>query len=1062
LAHKLSSNEKLPTGTVTFLFTDIVGSTPLWERQPDLMAEALETHNKALRETIEGYGGIVFKTVGDAFQAAFSTAPQALRAAIAGQKALADAPWNELGELKVRIGLHTGEAQLDPGGDEYAVSHTKNRIGRIHSVAHGGQILLSEETADLVKRSLPEGVTLKDLGEHHLKGMEWLEHLYQVCALGLAQEFPPLATTITHPNNLPPQLTSFIGRGKEIEVVCDLLSANRMVTLTGVGGTGKTRLSLHVASLVLENYPSGAWLVELASLSDPAMVPRTVASALNLPEIAGKPVIESLVDFLREKRLLLVLDNCEHLLEACILLADRLLRSCPRLTLLASSREFLGVAGEIPYRLPPMALPDTHQKTTIEKLSACDAVKLFTERARVVAPDFAITADNAPAVVQVVERLDGIPLAIELAAARLRLLSVAQVAQRLDDAFRLLTGGSRSALPRHQTLRASIDWSYNLLSEPERLLLRRLSVFAGNWSLGAAEVVCADEPGSDQTIHPEDILDLLSVLVDKSLIQTISGADGLNRFRMLETIRQYAHEKLVDEKEAEAVRTRHLGYYLELAETLEPKLFGRELVETLDHLGLELDNIRLALEWGLQTDVEAQLQLLAALSLFWAKRFLWLECIDWLEKGLAIELATRPASSAGEEYHQTPRALIRAKALLTLGVHRNLSFQFPKARPILEESLGIYRQAGVQDNRDMANVLLSLGSALHLGSLAEESKIRAYIDEALGIFRKIDDPYGTSDCLSLLGKMETDPARGVVISQEQLAIAEAMGDIDRIGVAQFNLGSAAFENGDYAKSRTAYEASRDQALLVNGLNGVAWSSICIGATSQLLGDFQLADRYVNMSLAIARENVLENEISSFLQEKCRLRIAEGYYEQADEITREMWRIFQKTGRNYIAMRVLNLRSRLARLRGDKVQAREYAQEALTFTEDILTIDKTLTLIELGHLAVQDGDVKEAGSLWREGLRILRGNRSEWWELFRPLDALAVLALREGKAGHAARIFGTRWSRGAYHYLSPDERDQRDADLAQLRKTLGEKRFEALYAEGQAMSLAEAVELALEE
>ncbi len=302
----------------------------MWEQHPDLMADALQIHNTALHQAIEENGGVVFKTVGDAFQAAFSTAPQALRAAVGGQRALQSAPWNELGPLKVRMGLHTGEAQLDPNGDEYAVSHTKNRAARIMSAAHGGQILLSQETADLVQRTLPAGVSLKDLGEHRLKGMEWLEHLYQVNVVGLPQDFPPLAATVTHSNNLPVRLTSFIGREKEIAAVNRLLSSHHLVTMTGSGGTGKSRLSLQVAAQHLESFPNGVWLVELAPLADPELIPKTVAAALNLPEIPGKKITEALVDFLRPKRLLLILDNCEHLLEACTSLADRTRACLPR------------------------------------------------------------------------------------------------------------------------------------------------------------------------------------------------------------------------------------------------------------------------------------------------------------------------------------------------------------------------------------------------------------------------------------------------------------------------------------------------------------------------------------------------------------------------------------------------------------------------------------------------------------------------------------------------------------------------------------------------------------
>ena len=381
----------LPTGTITFLFTDIQGSTPLWEREPEKMAAALQVHNAALRRAIESNGGVVFKVVGDAFNAAFSTAPQALKAAIDGQRALESAPWNELGPLKVRMGIHTGEAELDPDGDEYAVSHTKNRVSRIMSAGHGGQILLSEETADLVRRKLPEGVTLKDLGEQRLKGMEWLENLYQVCAPGLPQDFPPLVTAITHPNNLPVELTSFIGRSDEIAHLSNWIAqgSHRLVTLTGSGGTGKTRLALRVGTEALTVFPDGVWLVELAPLADPGLVAKTTAQALGLQEVSGTLIETVLSGYLHNKRPLLILDNCEHLLEECSRLADLLLKKCPHLHLLATSREILGVAGETPFHVPSLAAPDPKHLPDLEQVACFDAVRLFLERAEQAAPGFA-------------------------------------------------------------------------------------------------------------------------------------------------------------------------------------------------------------------------------------------------------------------------------------------------------------------------------------------------------------------------------------------------------------------------------------------------------------------------------------------------------------------------------------------------------------------------------------------------------------------------------------------------------------------------------------------------
>jgi class 3 adenylate cyclase len=451
-------NDRLPSGTVTFLFTDMQGSTPLWEQMPEAMQAALAQHHAILRQAIETNGGQVTQIIGDEFQAAFRLATQALAAALAAQRGLQNAQWGATGPLKVRMGLHTGPAEPDPKGDApYAVSHTLNRAGWIRSAAHGGQILLSQEAADLVERHLPGDVTLKDLGQHHLKGMQRPEHLFQVLAPDLPQTFPPIATLNVRRGNLPVELTSFIGREQEIAEILGLLARHRLVTLTGSGGTGKTRLSLQAAAQAEDRYPDGAWLVELAPLSDPEKVAQAVVAALGLRDSGRQSALDLLADYLADRRLLLVLDNCEHLIEACARLAGRLLRDCPGLTILASSREALGVAGEVAYRVPSLGIPGPRQALALEELNTIEAVRLFVERAAAALPGFTLTKANAPAITQVCRRLDGIPLAIELAAARVGLLAVEQIAERLDNRFRLLTGGSRTALPRQQTLRASID-----------------------------------------------------------------------------------------------------------------------------------------------------------------------------------------------------------------------------------------------------------------------------------------------------------------------------------------------------------------------------------------------------------------------------------------------------------------------------------------------------------------------------------------------------------------------------------------------------------------------------
>ncbi|MFN8473690.1 MAG: adenylate/guanylate cyclase domain-containing protein [Anaerolineae bacterium] len=595
-----------PSGTVTFLFTDIEGSTQLWERFPQAMQTALARHDALLQQTIEGHSGYVFKTVGDAFCAAFTTASDGLHAALAAQRALSTEAWGDVGAIRVRMALHTGAAE-ERDADYFGPP--VNRVARLLSAGAGGQVLLSGVTFELLKGMLPEGCTFRDLGDHHLKDLGQPEHVYQLLAADLPSDFPPIKTLDTFPNNLPVELTSFIGREREMAEVKSLLANARLLTLIGPGGTGKTRLSTQLAADLLTTFPDGAWLVELAPLADPALVLQTVAATFNLRERPGLALNDMLHGYLRHKRLLLLLDNCEHLVEACARLADTLLRVCPLLRVVASSREALGISGETIFRVPALSLPDADGATT-DALRCSEAAQLFVERAAAAQPRFALTDRNAGAVAQICRRLDGIPLALELAAARVRVLSAEQIAARLDDRFRLLTGGSRTALPRQQTLRALIDWSYDLLPDEERALLRRLSVFVGGWTLEAAEAVTGDP----------DTLDRLAQLVDKSLVQ-VDEDGGDARYGLLETIRQYARDRLLEAGDAEEVRDAHLRYFLGLAEATSPGIafppLGIASQDSLDRCEREKDNLRAAMEWAVEKDPEVSLRLATALASFW-------------------------------------------------------------------------------------------------------------------------------------------------------------------------------------------------------------------------------------------------------------------------------------------------------------------------------------------------------------------------------------------------------------------------------------------------------------
>jgi predicted ATPase/class 3 adenylate cyclase/DNA-binding XRE family transcriptional regulator len=820
-----------PSGTVTFLFTDIEGSTPLWEREPGQMRVALAHHDAILRMIIATQGGQVYKTIGDAFQAAFAFPAQALTAALAAQRALAAHDWEISAPLRVRMGIHVGPAVAD--GNDYTATHTLNRVARIMSCGHGGQILLSVEVADLVRRDLPADVTLRDMGKQRMKGLTHLEHLFQVVVPDLPAAFPPLKTLDPLRTNLPAQLTSFIGREKESAAIKQLLTTSRLTTLTGPGGTGKTRLALRVAAELLETFPDGVWLVELAPLGDPALVPQAVASALGLRQDASRDMLATLTDFLNARSLLLMLDNCEHVLEACAQLAAALLRACPNVRILASSREALGVAGEAPFRVPSLRAPDPRHLPPIEMLTQYEAVQLFVERAATVLPGFMLTQDNAPALAQVCARLDGIPLALELAAARVTVLRVEQIATRLDDRFRLLTGGSRTAVPRQQTLRALIDWSYDLLADSERVLLRRLSVFAGGWTLEAAEAVCAGDGLDD-----DDVLDLLTQLVNKSLAVAEREQGQETRYRLLETIRQYALERLAASGEADTIRRQHAAHYLVLAETADAQLGRAGQGVWLDRLEREIDNLRGALEWALGGgDAEVGVRLAGALAGmrsmgvgFWFARGYWAEGRRWLEAALARSHDLAPA--------------IRAMLLLHVGFALPQLTAFSddgrqRISALLEESLALFRAVG--DRSGIAAVLTVQGA--YAWSLGDYPQATPRLNEALALHRELGDRYGMAIVLHKLGdtaRDQGDTTRATALLEESLALSREEGFVVQVASILNGLGDVACRQGDYPRAMALYwealalvQNEGDRWEILWPLRNLGWLALTVGVDGRV-------------------------------------------------------------------------------------------------------------------------------------------------------------------------------------------------------------------------------------
>ena len=550
-------------GPVTFLFTDIEGSTEKWEQEPARMAQAVAAHDALLRAAVESHHGRVIKSSGDGIVAVFADPADGIAAVVDAQVALADAASTAGIPLAVRCGLHTGEAQRY--GDDY-LGTTLNRAARVMALAYGGQVLLTQPVANRLVGRLHEGVALRDLGEVRLRGLAATERVHQLLHPRLREAFPALRSLEATPNNLPQQLTSFVGREREIEDAGALLARTRLLTLSGIGGLGKTRLALEIAGSVLDRYRDGAWFVDLAPIRDGALVASEAAKVLGVREEPGRSIMQALCANLKTRNLLLIFDNCEHLVQACAEVAQGILSATPDVRILATSRESLRVPGEQTYALLPLPVPSREED--LQALLRSTAVRLFIDRVRQHKPSFAVDERDAPALAELVTRLEGIPLALELAAARVRSLALGEINARLQDRYKLLTGGGRTLLARQQTLRALVDWSYDLLSEPEQLLLQRLSSFAGGCDLKAVEDVCGAEP-----LAPEDIVDLLASLVDKSLVQPEAGSEG-TWYRMLETIRDYARLKLIESGDVDAASSRHCNYYFRGRRTAETACRG--------------------------------------------------------------------------------------------------------------------------------------------------------------------------------------------------------------------------------------------------------------------------------------------------------------------------------------------------------------------------------------------------------------------------------------------------------------------------------------------------------
>ncbi len=798
---------ELPEGTVTFLFTDIEGSTRLLQGLGDAYGSVLERHAELVRAALADHAGVEVDTEGDSFFAVFRTASDAVRAAVSIQRSLAAEPWPDERAVAVRMGVHTGQARR--GGDSY-IGLDVHLAARIAAAAHGGELLLSAATESLVEPGSIDGIALRDLGSHRLKDFDTPIRLWQVLIDGLRQEFPALRS-LEAPVDLPAELTTFVGRAEEVRAIGDLLVQARLLTLTGAGGTGKTRLAVRVASDARSAFPDGVFFVDLGAVSDVTLVAPTIARTLGLQERPDRETLDLIARHLESRVVLLVLDNFEQLLGA-VDVVDTLLRASSRLKVLVTSRSRLGLAGEREYPVPPLAMPDPGA-TDPTALAANEAVALFVDRARTIDPGFVVGPEVLRVIAEICARLDGLPLAIELAASRTRVLEPAALLARLDDRLALLTGGGTNRPARQRTLRGAIEWSYELLPEAERALFGRLAIFAGGWTLEAAEAI-----GGPADTLAIDTLDGLAVLLDQSLIRRIREAAGA-RFTMLETIREYGIERLTADASLATMAGRHLDYFRDLAEAAEPHLLGEGQAQRLDRLEAERDNLRAALAWARDGDRPADgLRLASAAWRFWQQRGYLREGRAWLEGllersgdvdpairaraytalgGLTYWLADAPATedaygAALAIWRQAGDPAAEAEALYNLSYVQVMRGDAVGARRYLEESLERATASGREDVQAMARH--SLGMALAMSGDPEAGL--PLLESALGYFRAIGDQYQVAWTLGELGqtyRLFGQPERARAAFVEALGMHERAGNLPGIGATLETM--AALESG---------------------------------------------------------------------------------------------------------------------------------------------------------------------------------------------------------------------------------------------------------------------------
>ncbi|WP_414686458.1 LuxR C-terminal-related transcriptional regulator [Mycobacterium sp.] len=1004
-----SLSELLPTGTVTLLLADVEGSTRLWETQPEQMTAALALLNRTVDQTVAAYDGVrpVEQGEGDSFVTAFARASDAVACAFALQR-------TPLAPIKLRIGLHTGEIQLRDEGN-YA-GPTINRTARLRDLAHGGQTVLSGVTESLVMDRLPDGVWLTELGSYPLRGVPRPERVMQLCHPDLRNEFPPLRVrSAVASHNLPAQLTSFVGRQAQIAELAQLVTSNRLVTLTGAGGAGKTRLAVEVAAQLSAEFSDGIWYVDLAPITNPAVVPVTTARTIGLPDQPGRSTVETLVRFFGEKATLVVLDNCEHLLDASGAMIVELLGNCPRLTILATSREPLAVPGELAWRVPSLSLAD-------------EAIELFTDRARRARPHFVVGEDNTALVREICERLDGMPLAIELAAARIRALSLRQIVNSLHDRFRLLTGGARTSVRRQQTLRASVDWSHALLTEPERVLFRRLAAFMGGFDLDAAQSV-----GASSEVESYQLLDQLSLLVDKSLVVPEDTGSGM-RYRLLETVRQYAQEKLGESGEADQVRTRHRDYYAAMAAEMEAQ--GHSADEQLLHWArTEIENLRTAFAWSRENaELEIALNLIVSLRPLWLRGGRILEALA----GLAAILADVDRS-------MTPTLWVRAVA--------HQSFLAGWVSVPLDVSLTHQALAVARELDDPALIAQSLiGCGMLAIYNAEEAQ--PYFHEAIDLVRPSGDKWALCQIFShqaTANVLSGQPFAAVTAATEGLALADALGDRffsrnnrDWLALALMMRGDLAQANRIARVLVDETEAAADRTMMVYG-----YAADSIIQAYQGDADGARAAAVSCRAAGEAMGGVAADTAAAVLAYAA---LVGGDAATASEVAEEALRRTNARGETFTRSITPNAEAALAC--GDLAGARRWSDEAVAAVPGWFQV---AALTVRAFVAIEENEPERAERDAHDALAVASGTQG-YLRVADTLECLARLAVSEGNHPYAARLLGAaeamrqRMENPRFPMYQADY----DATVATVRDALGESDFGAAWAGGAALSTEEAI------